>query len=591
MNYEGGDGILDFDDLKLLDANFGRFNPRRFAYRYCIFAHRLEPDSRSSGQAEAVAAANDLIVSLGAWTDNIGTAQEQAGTLMHELGHTLGLSHGGNENTNYKPNYLSVMNYMFQTVGLCGADPDGDLTRPIDYSRSALAALDENSLDETAGIGGTSMTQYFCNRSRARCSGPTSIDWNCSMAAFGALNINGDCTLADGGTGYVGEGDCAMRPDVFGVLNGFDDWAAILLEFQDGRDFQDGAHPAAEEECIDFEAANPPIADAGPVPDGDPMTGDEPGIESYACLLGDSIVLDGSGSQDPNGTILAHFWDFPAGAEIDAIGQQVVLACETFVGAAPVFLSVEDDSGLRATDDGTVIVTLDVGEDRVVECTSPAGTSVALGEGLPDNAALAYEWRDSQGTLLGTAAQVEVQVGLGSEEFTALVTDFRGVFTSDSLTVTVQDTTPPSIVGLGVAPGSQLLWPPNERFIDVGLDAAITDLCDALPSIRVLVYSDESDSGSGPSAGDVESVGLRTLRLRAERDGRGNGRVYLMVVSAMDDLGNSSTDCATVVVPHDMSQASLQRVRKEAGVAEAHCRATGAAPAGYFLLREREARR
>mgnify|MGYP001769098295 CR=1 FL=1 len=45
---------------------------------------------------------------------NIGSIGQQGGTLMHELGHTLGLRHGGNVETNDKPNYLSVMNYSFQ---------------------------------------------------------------------------------------------------------------------------------------------------------------------------------------------------------------------------------------------------------------------------------------------------------------------------------------------------------------------------------------------------------------------------------------------------------------------------------------------
>jgi hypothetical protein len=36
------------------------------------------------------------------------------GTLFHELGHTMGLWHGGNENNNCKPNYVSTMNYDMQ---------------------------------------------------------------------------------------------------------------------------------------------------------------------------------------------------------------------------------------------------------------------------------------------------------------------------------------------------------------------------------------------------------------------------------------------------------------------------------------------
>ena len=41
---------------------------------------------------------------------------------MHELGHTLGLGHGGNAVPNCKPNYLSLMNYVFQLGGLIDAE-------------------------------------------------------------------------------------------------------------------------------------------------------------------------------------------------------------------------------------------------------------------------------------------------------------------------------------------------------------------------------------------------------------------------------------------------------------------------------------
>ena len=63
---------------------------------------------------------------------------------MHEFGHSLGLHHGGRDDVQFKPNYLSVMNYMFQ---MRGRVPD----RPLDYSRSALPPLDEHALVDGAG--------------------------------------------------------------------------------------------------------------------------------------------------------------------------------------------------------------------------------------------------------------------------------------------------------------------------------------------------------------------------------------------------------------------------------------------------------
>jgi hypothetical protein len=90
--------------------------------------------------------------------NQVGSVAVQGGTLMHELGHTLALTHGGTYYTNTsepsaasyglncKPNFLSVMNYLFQIRGF----PDGGA---IDYSSQLLAPLDEKGLSEQAGIG------------------------------------------------------------------------------------------------------------------------------------------------------------------------------------------------------------------------------------------------------------------------------------------------------------------------------------------------------------------------------------------------------------------------------------------------------
>lgn len=73
---------------------------------------------------------------------------------MHELGHNLGLGHGGQDYINYKPNYLSIMNYSFSRGGLWR---DG-LNGVLDYSHFAspreMPILDEYLLDETVGLSG-----------------------------------------------------------------------------------------------------------------------------------------------------------------------------------------------------------------------------------------------------------------------------------------------------------------------------------------------------------------------------------------------------------------------------------------------------
>ncbi len=88
---------------------------------------------------------------------SVGNVQQQAGTFLHELGHTLGLFHGGDQALiNDKPNYLSVMNYAFQECSV-PSSPNGFLPGGCDYSRIALppfvpASLAELNLDECIGI-------------------------------------------------------------------------------------------------------------------------------------------------------------------------------------------------------------------------------------------------------------------------------------------------------------------------------------------------------------------------------------------------------------------------------------------------------
>ena len=90
-----------------------------------------------------------------------GKNTAQAGTFMHELGHSLGLNHasttsaysGGtyDADMSYQPNHLSVMNYFFQVTGFIADDYDVH-NYDIDYSEYELPAIDERDIDETKGI-------------------------------------------------------------------------------------------------------------------------------------------------------------------------------------------------------------------------------------------------------------------------------------------------------------------------------------------------------------------------------------------------------------------------------------------------------
>jgi hypothetical protein len=206
----------------------------------------------------------DLIVTLGFWDAFVGTDFVQASTLMHELGHNFGFRHGAGPPTlvggtviaepNCKPNYQSVMNYMFQIrgliVGLANSPVTGNVvgTSVIDYSRQTLpgtGSLSESGLTEqptglpnmlyrTGWYSPTSQLAADLTSSPAKrhCDGSfldsgevgafritgtslTAIDWNANLVIEGGTNAPQDVNF---------NGNTADGP-----FTGGNDWAAIDL--------------------------------------------------------------------------------------------------------------------------------------------------------------------------------------------------------------------------------------------------------------------------------------------------------------------------------------------------------------------------
>jgi hypothetical protein len=180
-------GVNGADYTAIKTANFN--TNRQGIFHYVLMPHRYGTNSTSSGQAEI--SGNDMVVSLYCY----GSDQNVANTIVHEAGHNLGLRHGGDEDTNYKPNYNSVMNYLYQFPGIdtnCALGGDGVLS----YSVGTRATLNESSLLETNGI----------------CNG-VDIDWN------GNSIIDAGAVSAD-----INQDGLAN-----GVLHDYNDWANIQL--------------------------------------------------------------------------------------------------------------------------------------------------------------------------------------------------------------------------------------------------------------------------------------------------------------------------------------------------------------------------
>jgi hypothetical protein len=133
------------------------------------------------------------------------------------------------------------------------------------------------------------------------------------------------------------------------------------------------------------------------------------------------------------------------------------------------------------------------------------------------------------------------------------------------------------------------LWPPNHNLVDVGLEVVEHVDPNATHVTTIAVFSDEDDiwPASARFSPDA-SMATCSLRLRSERDGSGDGRVYLIVVTTADtdSLGNTHWHfCVfSVVVPHDLSDASIASVRAQALAAEQYWAENGEAPPEYFLV-------
>jgi len=128
-------------------------------------------------------------------------------------------------------------------------------------------------------------------------------------------------------------------------------------------------------------------------------------------------------------------------------------------------------------------------------------------------------------------------------------TDAAGLTTTAVQQVTVIDDTPPVLST--VALDKSVLSPADHRMVDVIVSYEASDNCREVTS-SIAVASDEpvDGIGDGRTSPDWEIVDAHQVRLRAERSGLGDGRVYAVAVTTVDAAGNHSTETASVTVPH-----------------------------------------
>ncbi|MGA1823428.1 MAG: hypothetical protein ACMUIP_02105 [bacterium] len=214
---------------------------KKKVYRYCIFARGSTDGTSGRGEKPG----NDFFLTLDEFImidDNI-----IAHAFMHELGHTFGLGHGGNDDINYKPNYVSVMNYVFMNPNLFGQSF-------LNYSGHDLPELNEQNLNENIGITvppGASYTGILMPYWYTDSSGNRDINFVTLDGSPVDWDMDGDIELSvNADLNYLPpSAPVNNSPSPRQTLSGHNDWANLIYNFRETLAYGEGMHgdiPATE---------------------------------------------------------------------------------------------------------------------------------------------------------------------------------------------------------------------------------------------------------------------------------------------------------------------------------------------------------
>lgn len=503
-------------DMAALDAQRAtHFDADRQPYFfYNVWAHTHDGSS-SSGLC--CSADKGFLVTLGFWSGQNGTVRDQSGTLIHELGHNLGLGHGGGDGVNFKPNYLSVMSYRYQTIGIpdfdawgaTGFDPDQLVANSsIAYSAAALPDLDETNLDEADGVSDGNAVVYWVDPGRTTRAGDgrLGLDWDWSnngLPPFDnpvTVDVNGDrvCVTAgdDGVLDTAPAGDDVVQGGAVTTgpnrtcdtaaagdddqdraagfsqpddLTGFDDWANIKYRAAMSPDAA-GTPGLLSVEELTFELSEqlkqeareavnrPPAADAG---------------GPYVVDEGSTVMLDGTGSNDPDGDPLSYEWSPATHLDDPTSATPVYSGVDDTVDE--LTLTVTDPGGLSDTDTTTVTVanvapSVSATGDAIDEGGTATVSATFADPGVLDTHTATIDWGDgtapeptpvTQGAGSGNVSASHVYGDNGVFDVTVTVTDDDGGIGSDTVSVTVSNLDPDVELDLtGIVP-----FPGGDAFV------------------------------------------------------------------------------------------------------------------------------
>ena len=217
------------------------------------------------------------------------------------------------------------------------------------------------------------------------------------------------------------------------------------------------------------------------------------------------------------------------------------------------------------TQEVTVIPPADTVAPKI-EC--PADIIVTEGESINLGAPSVSDNQDANPTIVNNAPQ---SFGLGSTLVTWTATDAAGNPSTCTQEVTVKkEVKEDKIVEFSAESDTTILWPPNHKYATVHIDlTAITKSgTDVSNNAKLVsVTSDEPEDavekkgrkGDGNTRNDIVIIDNNTVKVRVERLGGGNGRVYTFNYQISDEAGNVSSTSASVGVPLSIKQTPIDR--------------------------------
>ena len=262
----------------------------------------------------------------------------------------------------------------------------------------------------------------------------------------------------------------------------------------------------------------------------------------------DVLLSTDGGSSFP--TVLAAGTDNDGEVEVTGPGTLTTDARVRVNANGNVFFALSDQIAVQ----DTLMPVVTCPDNVVAECTSDSGIAKT-------DSQLAGFFSGASATDACDASVPQPDddapdfFALGNSSVTFSTTDASGNDGSCSANVSVVDTVAPSI-SVSVSPDT-LSPAPNHKLREITATVTVDDTCDPNPTIVLTsITSNEpaNDKGDGNTESDIEDADFGTedysFMVRAERSGKGSGRIYTITYTVTDGDGNAASASATVTVPH-----------------------------------------